>query len=96
MSIGSVLGAVGALGTASTKVAFIVDRLADVGYSHADTLAINTALRNQGSIKDTELEEQKRDHERELERMKFEDELQSFISMRGNPTQPTVKITPSS
>jgi hypothetical protein len=57
----------------------MLDRLTDAGYSHADTFAVNTELRNQGSIADVVLDEEKRDLERTIERLKFQDQLSKFF-----------------
>ena len=82
-ALGQVLASVGAMGNVLTKVAMMADRLTDAGYSHADTFAINTDLRNEGSIKDALLEEDKRDLERRIERLKFEEQLQDFLDAHG-------------
>jgi hypothetical protein len=79
-ALGQLLGAVGAAGNVLTKSMMALDRLTDAGYSHSDTFAVNTELRNQGSIKDAVLDEEKRDLERTIERMKFEEQLNAFIA----------------
>jgi len=58
----------------------MLDRLTDAGYSHADTFALNTELRNKGSIADAVLDEDKRDLERQIERLKHEQHLQDFLA----------------
>lgn len=77
-ALGQLLGAVGAIGSVATKSMLMLDRLTDAGYSHADTFAINTELRNRGSIEDALLDEEKRDLERTLERLKYEEQLKKF------------------
>lgn len=78
-ALGQILAAVGAAGNVLTKGMMALDRLTDAGYSHSDTFAVNTELRNQGSIQDAILDEEKRDLERTIERMKFEEQLNAFI-----------------
>lgn len=85
-SLGQVLAAIGAAGNTLTKIMFTFDRLTDAGYSHADTFAINTELRNKGAIEDTILEEEKNDLERILERKKFEEQLNQFQVKRTSST----------
>ena len=83
------LGAVGSLGDTVTKSLMMLDRVTDAGYSHADTFAINTQLRNTGSIKDTELDEEERDLEREIRRLKFKANLEAFIESQKVKSQPS-------
>lgn len=78
-ALGQLLGAVGATGNTVIKLLSTIDRLSDAGYSHADTFATNTELRNQGSVKDTLLDEEKRDLERTIERLKHEEQLAKFF-----------------
>lgn len=78
-ALGQLLGAVGAVGSVATKSMMMLDRLTDAGYSHADTFALNTELRNRGSIEDTVLDEEKRDLERTIERLKYDDQLNKFL-----------------
>lgn len=97
-ALGQVLGAVGAAGNVLTKGMMALDRLTDAGYSHSDTFALNTELRNKGSIKDTLLDEEKRDLERTIERMKFEEQLNAFIAAHPElspATDSTSKSKPS-
>lgn len=87
-ALGEILAAVGAVGNTVGKVLGMVDRLSDAGYSHADTYAANTELRNVGSIKDTMLDEEERDLEREIRRIKFMRNLETFKAQSsGKPTQ---------
>jgi hypothetical protein len=62
----------------------MLDRLTDAGYSHADTFALNTELRNKGSIADAVLDEEKRDLERTIERLRHEEHLQDFLKAHPN------------
>lgn len=78
-ALGQILGAVGAAGNVLTKSMMALDRLTDAGYSHSDTFAVNTELRNKGSIKDAILDEEQRDLERTIERLKFEEQLNKFF-----------------
>lgn len=78
-ALGQLLGAVGAAGNVLTKGMMALDRLTDAGYSHADTFAINTELRNKGSIEDAMLDEEQRDLERTIERLRFEEQLDAFM-----------------
>jgi hypothetical protein len=57
----------------------MLDRLTDAGYSHADTFALNTEIRNRGSIEDTVLDEEQRDLERTIERLKYQGQLEAFF-----------------
>lgn len=79
-ALGDVLAAVSAAGNVITKSMLMLDRLTDAGYSHSDTFAINTELRNQGSIADAVLDEEKRDLERTIERLKYEEQLNAFLA----------------
>ena len=83
-ALGQLLGAVGATGSMLTKSIMMLDRLTDAGYSHADTFAVNTELRNQGSISDAVLDEEKRDLERTIERLKYEEQLNAFFEAHPN------------
>jgi hypothetical protein len=82
-ALGQVLASIGAVGDVLTKSMMMLDRLTDAGYSHADTFALNTSLRNEGSIKDTILDEDKRNLERKIERMRFEQQLNEFMEAHG-------------
>jgi len=79
-ALGQVLAAVGAAGNTITKAMLTLDRLTDAGYSHADTFATNTELRNAGSIQDAILDEERRDLERVIERLRHEEELEKFLT----------------
>lgn len=79
-ALGQLLGAIGAVGSVATKSMLMLDRLTDAGYSHADTFALNTELRNKGSIADAVLDEEKRDLERTIERLKHEEHLNAFLA----------------
>jgi len=83
-ALGQVLASVGAAGNVLTKSMMMLDRLTDAGYSHADTFALNTELRNKGSIDDTLLDEEKRNLERTIERLRFEEQLASFLGAHPN------------
>jgi hypothetical protein len=73
-----VFGAIGALGNTVAKALATIDRITDAGYSHADTYAANTEIRNAGSVKDVLLDEEERDLEREIRRIKFMRNLEQF------------------
>ena len=97
-ALGQLLGAVAATGSTLTKIVLTVDRLTDAGYSHADTFAMNTELRNKGSVQDTLLDEEKRDLERTIERLKFEDQLNKFFEAHPDlkpATERPSKVKPS-
>jgi hypothetical protein len=83
-ALGQLLGAVGAIGSVATKSMLMLDRLTDAGYSHADTFAMNTELRNQGSVKDAVLDEEVRDLERTIERLRHEEHLHEFYKAHPN------------
>ena len=83
-ALGQVLGAIGATGSTLTKMILMLDRLTDAGYSHADTFALNTELRNIGSVEDARLDEEKRDLERTIERLKHEEQLAAFFEAHPN------------
>lgn len=92
-ALGQLLGAVGAIGSVATKSMLMLDRLTDAGYSHADTFALNTELRNRGSIEDAILDEEKRDLERTIERMKHEQQLQDFYTAHPELQEAMIKAT---
>lgn len=79
-ALGQLLGAIGAIGSVATKSMLMLDRLTDAGYSHADTFALNTELRNKGSIADAILDEEVRDLERQIERLKHEEHMAAFLA----------------
>lgn len=68
-------------GTASMigKNVMALDRASDASYGHADTFVRNSEMRNQGSLKDTMLDEEERDHERLARRIKFLKKRKKFI-----------------
>ena len=70
-SAAQVVTAIGSVGGVVSKNMGALDRASDVSYSHADTFVINTELRNKGSIQDTILDEEERDLEREMRRLKL-------------------------
>ena len=90
-ALGQLLGAIGAVGSVATKSMMMLDRLTDAGYSHADTFAVNTDLRNKGSIADAILDEDKRDLERTIERLKYDEQLQKFYEAHPNLAPTTDK-----
>lgn len=92
-ALGQLLGAVGAIGSVATKSMLMLDRLTDAGYSHADTFALNTELRNRGSIEDAVLDEEKRDLERTIERLKYEQQLKEFYAAHPEIQQAKTKAT---
>lgn len=92
-ALGQVLGAVGAVGNTVAKALACLDRLTDAGYSHADTYATNTELRNVGSVKDVMLDEEERDLEREIRRIKFMRNLETF---KATGTEKPSKAKPAS
>lgn len=77
-ALGQVVASVGAAGNVLTKSMMILDRLTDAGYSKADSFAMNTELRDKGSIEDAILDEERRDLERRIERMRHTEQLNSF------------------
>jgi hypothetical protein len=77
--IGSLLGAIGAIGGLVSKSVLALDRLTDAGYAHSDAYATNTELRCAGRIEDCLLEEEERNLERKIERRKFEQQLEQFL-----------------
>jgi hypothetical protein len=72
-SVAQVVGSIGAIGGVVSKNMLALDRASDASYSHADTFVKNTLLRNEGSLKDTVLDEEERDHERLSRRIKFDE-----------------------
>ena len=92
-ALGQLLGAVGAIGSVATKSMLMLDRLTDAGYSHADTFALNTELRNRGSIEDAVLDEEKRDLERTIERMRHEQQLRDFYEAHPELHEAMLKAT---
>jgi hypothetical protein len=91
-ALSQVVASIGAAGNVVSKAMLALDRLTDAGYSHADTFAGNTELRNQGSIQDTILDEEERALEREIRRLKFEQQREDFLNahaQRGNTAKTT-------
>jgi hypothetical protein len=78
-SVASLADAVGSVGGVVSKNMIALDRASDPSYSHADTFVINTELRNKGSVKDTELDEEERDLARDVQRLKFRKAKENFI-----------------
>lgn len=78
-AIAGIFVSVTALAGVVSKNAAALDRASDASYGYADTYVRNAEIRNQGSIKDTLLEEEIRDHDRLAERMKFLKRRKKFM-----------------
>ena len=79
-SAADVVQSIGSVGRVVSKNMAALDRVSDASYSHADTFVENTLLRNQGSIKDTVLDEEERDHDRDMRRLKFKAARTVFLN----------------
>lgn len=62
------------------KNAAALDRASDASYGYADTYVRNADMRNMGSLKDTQLDEEIRDHERLEQRIKFMKKQKAFFT----------------
>lgn len=79
-AIAGIFVSITALAGVVAKNAAALDRASDASYGYADTYVKNADIRNQGSLKDTLFEEEKRDHERLAERAKFERRKKAFYA----------------
>lgn len=79
-AIAGIFVSITALAGVVAKNAAALDRASDASYGYADTYVKNADIRNQGSLKDTLFEEEKRDHERLAERAKFERRKKAFYT----------------
>jgi hypothetical protein len=85
-AVAQVAIAIGSVGGVVSKNMLALDRASDATFNYADTFVKNVELRNQGSIKDTILDEEERDLEREVQRMKFKKARENFIKMLETST----------
>lgn len=78
-SVASIFTTITGLANVLGKNVSALDRASDVSYDVADTYVKNQQMRNLGSLKDTQLAEEVRDHERLAERIKFMKKQKKFI-----------------